>query len=246
VQLFNYNRGERFGELLAAIPGKLSWQDFLDIKFDKQYCRNGGYMRNFKALYALDVNRYPDIKDAVERLQRWNLGGEADNREAPLALVLHQRLMDAWKVPFAVLSIKREPLTEEEIVRELRASKRFMLRTYGTLDIALGDMQRLIRGSVSLPASGLREVARAADSKLVDKANGIWKVGSGDGYVQMNRYSSTGVEVLSVNAYGASSHPESKHYTDQMQLFVGERFKRMTFDWEEIERKAERVYRPGE
>ena len=121
-----------------------------------------------------------------------------------------------------------------------------MLNKYGTIDIPLGDIQRLIRGNISMPASGLREVARAADAKLFDKINGVWRITGGDGYIQMNKYSADGVEVQSVNAYGSSAHPDSKHYTDQMELFTHEQFKTMTFDWAQILKKAEKIYHPNE
>ena len=120
-----------------------------------------------------------------------------------------------------------------------------MLKTYGTLDVPLGDVQRMIRGNVSFPASGLREVSRAADPKLYDKKKGIWRIVNGDGYIQMNKYSKDAVEINSVNAYGASSHAANKHYNDQMQLFSRQQFKAMTFDWESIIRNAERIYIPG-
>jgi acyl-homoserine-lactone acylase len=104
----------------------------------------------------------------------------------------------------------------------------------------------MIRGQESYPASGMREVSRAADPKLFDKKKGIWRIVNGDGYIQMNRYGKDGVEINSVNAYGASSHPDSKHYTDQMEMFSKQRFKPMTFDWETITRNAERIYIPGQ
>ncbi|MCS6933983.1 MAG: penicillin acylase family protein [Chitinophagales bacterium] len=244
IQLFNYNRGEVFGEQLAAISGKISWQDVLRIKFDKSYAKNGSYARNFSALFRLDEKKYPDIADVIRKLKQWNLRGDVNNREAPVAMILHEHLRKAWKVPFAFLMIKRQPLTESDLVPHLRATKRFMLDKYGTTDVALGDIQRMIRGNKSYPASGLREVPRAADPKLYDKTHGIWRITGGDGYMQLNKYSAAGVEVFSVSPYGASNRPESPHYNDQMELFAQEKFKRMTFDWNEILKKAERVYNP--
>jgi acyl-homoserine-lactone acylase len=245
IQLFNYNRGERFNEMLGAVSGKFTWSDFLRVKFDKRYSTEASYARNFKTAFQLSEIKYPDIADGIKKLKHWNFGGEADNKDAALAMIMHDRLMKEWKVPFAFLMIKREVLQEKELVNALRYTKNFMVNRYGSIDVKLGDIQRHIRGNVSLPASGLREVPRAADAKLVDKANGIWKITGGDGYIQVNRYSKSGVEVRSVNAYGSSSHPDSKHYTDQMEMFTNEQFKPMTFDWEEIKKKAERVYRPG-
>jgi len=245
IQLFNYNRGERFRELLLAIPGKLSWQDFLNVKFDKAYCKTESYARNFKIAFELSESKYPDIADAIAKLKKWNLQGDINNREAALAMIMHERLNKKWKVPFAFLTIKREPMQEDELVDALRYARKFMLAKYGTIDVKLGDVQRLIRGDKSYPASGLREVPRAADPKLYDKKKGIWRIVNGDGYIQMNRYNKTGVEINSINAYGASAHSDSKHYTDQMELFSNEQFKPMTFNWDEIVRHAERIYNPG-
>ncbi len=246
IQLFNYNRGERFNELLGSIKTKFSWNDFLRVKFDKHYSKEASYARNFKTAFELSEEKYPDISDALKKLKHWDFSGDPDNRDAALPMIMHEKLMKEWKVPFAFLMIKKEPLQEKDLVSAIRYAKKFMTEHYGTLDIKLGDVQRLIRGNVSFPAGGLREVPRAADPKLYDKANGIWRINSGDGYIQMNRYSKSGVEVNSINAYGTSSHPESKHYTDQMELFSKEQFKPMTFDWEKIKKTAEKIYQPGQ
>jgi acyl-homoserine-lactone acylase len=245
MQKFNYNRGERFDELLRAIPGKVSWQDFMRIKFDKSYSHNGSYARNFKAVYNLDENKYPRIADAILQLKKWNWDGAADNRQAALALLMHNYLKKKLNGYFAFLMIKKEPISEPEAVEAITYAKKFLMKTHGTIDLPLGDVQRHIRGNINLPASGLVEVARASEIKLIDKKHGVFRITGGDGYIQMNRYSKTGVEINSVNAYGASAHPESKHYNDQMEMFEKEQFKSMTFDKEVILKNAERVYSPG-
>ncbi len=246
IQQFNYNRGERFGELLGEVKGKFTWTDFLRVKFDKSYSRTASYARNFKTAFELDENKYADIADAIQKLKHWNWTGDTENKDAAVAMIMQERLQKEWKVPFAFLMIKKEPLLENDLVAALRYTKKFMLNKYGTLDIKLGDVQRMIRGNVSFPASGLREVPRASDPKLFDKSKGIWRITGGDGYIQVNKYTKSGVEINSINAYGASSHPNSKHYTDQMEMFSKEQFKKMTFDWEAIKRNAEKVYRPSD
>jgi acyl-homoserine-lactone acylase len=246
IQQFNYNRGERFGELLGEVKGKFTWPDFLRVKFDKSYSRTASYARNFKTAFELDETKYADIADAIKKLKQWNRSGDIENRDAAVAMIMQERLQKEWKVPFAFLMIKKEPMLEDDLVAALRYTKKFMLSKYGTLDVKLGDVQRMIRGNASFPASGLREVSRAADPKLYDKAKGVWRITGGDGYIQVNKYSKSGVEINSINAYGASSHPNSKHYTDQMEMFSKEQFKTMTFDWEAIKRNAEKIYRPSD
>jgi acyl-homoserine-lactone acylase len=91
----------------------------------------------------------------------------------------------------------------------------------------------------------MSDVLRAADIKLYDKKRGIYQIHQGDGYIQLVKFGKQGAEVQSINCYGASAHPESKHYTDQMEMAVKEQTKTMTFDKETILREAEKVYHPN-
>ncbi|MCX7744627.1 MAG: penicillin acylase family protein [Flavobacteriales bacterium] len=244
LQLFEYNRGERYKELLEAHTGKFSWNDFLRIKFDKSYVKNGCYADRFKAAFELDEQKYPDIADAIQKLKTWNLSGEVDNKEAALAMVFHDVLMKKNNGPFALLMIRHKKITEEECADALRKAKRFLLKHHGSLDISLGQVQRHIRGNINIPASGLREVSRAADAKLYDMKRGLYRIVSGDGYIQLVKFGRDYPEIWSVNAYGASSKPDSPHYTDQMEMFQREEFKPMTFDKSKILNMAERIYKP--
>jgi acyl-homoserine-lactone acylase len=246
VQKFNYNRGERMRFLFEEQKGNYSWEDFHRIKFDKFYHTDStaSYRKNFKNLYSLDEKKYPDIADAIKKIKKWNLEGQPDNREAALALVTHYRLAKELDVPFAFFMILKDPVPEFDVVNALRYAKKFLIKTHGSIDVPLGEVQRHIRGEVSLPASGLAEVPRAATPKLHDKKKGIFRITHGDGYMQMVKFSNTGVEINSINSYGESAHPDSPHYTDQMQLFSEEKFKKMTFDKEEILKNAKKIYHP--
>lgn len=244
LQKFMYNRGERFDDLLKAHQGTFTWSDLRRIKFDKCYSSTGTYRKNFAALYNLDEGKYPDIADAIKKLNRWNLDGSTDNMDAALAMVTHDFLRKECDCPFALLMIRQRPVTEQEAVQAIRNARKLLLKTQGTLDVSLGTLQRHIRGNVSIPASGLREVSRAADAKLYDKRKGLFKIESGDGYMQMVKFGSDAIQLYTVNAYGASSRPDSPHYTDQMEMFQKEEFKKMNFDWDEIVKQALRLYKP--
>jgi acyl-homoserine-lactone acylase len=45
--------------------------------------------------------------------------------------------------------------------------------------------------------------------------------------------------------YGASSHPESKHFDDQVEMYLQQKTKRMTLDKKEVYKNAEKIYHPG-
>lgn len=244
---FMYNRGERFKHLLETHSGKFSFEDIHRIKFDKSYHpdTNASYMKRFRQLFTLDEKKYPDIADAIQKIKRWNLSGDIDNLDASLALVTHDYLIKKYHAPFAFLMLSKQPIPELHMVEALRYAKKFLIKTHGSMNVALGQIQRHIRGPVNLPASGLREVPRAADAHLFDKKKGIYRIIGGDGYIQIARFPQNQLpEIYSVHAYGSSSRPNSPHYTDQMLLFQQEQFKKMTFDKNTILTQATRVYHP--
>jgi acyl-homoserine lactone acylase PvdQ len=49
----------------------------------------------------------------------------------------------------------------------------------------------------------------------------------------------------SVISFGNSDDPFSDHYTDQMEMYSKFQTKKMTFDKEEIYRKAKSIYNPN-
>jgi len=246
LQTFMYNRGERLEYLMGSHEGQFTEADLDRIKFDTKYHPNGEYEQHFEEMFNLDENKYADISDAIHKLKQWDRQGNADNMDAALAMVVHDIMRLEFDAPFALLMIRKEKVSEEMAVDAIRKAKKLLMRTHGTMDVALGDVQRLIRGDKSLPAHGLREVLRATDTKLYDKKKGIYKVTGGDGYIQIARFSDNGTEIRSINAYGASNHADSPHYTDQMQMFTDEEYRPVPLQKAEVERMAERSYHPGE
>lgn len=246
LQTFMYNRGERFGSLMDSHEGVFTESDLDRIKYDMRFQPNGIYEKKLAALFNLDENRYPDIADAIKKLKNWDRNGNADNINAALVMVVHDFLQQAVDAPFAILMVRKANLSEEMAVDAVRKAKKLLMKTHGTLDVPLGEVQRLIRGDKSLPAHGLREVPRATDTKLHDKKKGIYKVTGGDGYIQIARFSKDGVKIRSINALGASSEPESPHFNDQMEPFTNHEYREVPMDIESLKKAAERVYHPGE
>jgi acyl-homoserine-lactone acylase len=246
LQTFMYNRGERFKHLMESHDGKFTEADLDRIKYDFSYHPDGIYERKFAALYNLDESKYSDIADAIKKMKNWDKSGNVDNPNAALAMIVHEIMRKEVNGPFALLMIRKQDVSEEMAVEALREAKKFMLKTHGTMDVPLGDVQRLIRGDKSLPAHGLREVPRATDTKLYDKKKGIYKVTGGDGYIQIARFGPDGADVRSINALGASSNPESPHYNDQMEMFTNHQYRKIHFEREKLEKSAEQIYHPGE
>lgn len=245
LQLFTYNRNERFSSLLNEHKGKFTWEDFKRIKFDLSYEPDGRYKRNFSALFTLDASEYPELKDVIMKIRQWDLSGHSTDKNAGIAMLANKFMNGKSKIPFAFLMIKEKPVSEKQVIDALSKAKKYLLRKFNTTEVGLGQLQRLVRGDKSYPISGLPEVPRAVDTKY-DKKLGVYKMTAGDGYMQFIKFGKDEVEINTVSPFGASTHPESKHYTDQMELFVNTQTKRMSLLKEDVLKSAERVYHPGE
>jgi acyl-homoserine-lactone acylase len=96
---------------------------------------------------------------------------------------------------------------------------------YGALDVPWGDVYRLRRDTVDLPANGafgdfgvFRSVAYRAAS------NHRYVVAGGDSYVAVIEFSPA-VRAATVLGYGNASRAGSPHRTDQLSLFAEQRMK---------------------
>jgi len=76
---------------------------------------------------------------------------------------------------------------------------------------------------------------------------GLYRVQQGESYISLVRFPAEGLpEIETINCYGASNHPDSPHYADQMPLYLSQRTKPMTLDKTTVLAQARRIYHPGE
>jgi len=235
------NRSKRFLELINQYE-KLSWEDFKRIKFDQTYPRElqTVEMSNLEILLHLNADDYPDIADAIQLLNNWNRETKLENTTAPLFMTtvyaLNEKLNEQDRLQ------RGGKIQESDVVKAIRTAKKQMLKDYGKISIPLGEVQRHIRGEVNLPIAGGPDVLAAIYSRR--QKNGQLKAIAGDCYIQLVSFGKDGVKIESSNVYGASAKEKSPHFTDQMELFVQQKLKSMTLDWEEVRATAVKRYHP--
>lgn len=235
---YHNNRSQRVTELIKGI-GQIDYDLFKRIKFDQQLPQQLKYIYGIDSLLKLNANDHPEVKEIITTLQQWDRKAIVSSKGAAVFLLLY------YYVANKLNGEAPRQLTITESIEACRHIQKDMMVNFGRTDVVLGDVQKLVRGDDVRPAWGLPDVLTAAFSESYLK--GQRKVNSGEAYICLVRYPKVGLPIIeSINTFGASSHPGSLHYKDQMTMFQNQQLKRMTLDKREVLQKAEKVYHPGE
>lgn len=229
------NRSMRFAQLIAQYD-KVDYEDFKRIKYDGQYPSKFYFPTDINALMQLDSKAYPSISKEIELLHNWDRKSGIENIGAGFFSLFAHEVYKSY-------GSKEMIVSEAEIVGLIEKTKSFMIEHFGTTEKPLGEVQKLVRGDKAIPLPNLPDVLAAMYSQ--EWKDGVAKGVAGDSYIQLVKYEKGKLpQIESVNCYGASNHPDSPHYDDQMVLFVNKKTKKMTLVKEEILKTAERVYSP--
>lgn len=235
-ETYHNNRSQRVTELIKE--GKISYNDFKKIKFDQQLPQQLKYPYGIDSMLNLSVAEYPELKEVIGNLQSWDRKAVVDSKGAAVFILVYDYVSKKLRGTPARL------LTKAEAVETFTHVKNYMLQHFGKTDLVLGDIQKLVRGDDARPMWGLPDVLTAEYTEPYK--NGMLKVNSGDAYICFVRYPKDGglPIIESVNTFGASMHPESPHYKDQMEMFLKQETKPMTLDKKEVLKSAKRIYHP--
>lgn len=235
---YHNNRSQRVTELMKEFD-KIDYSIFKRIKFDQQLPQQLKYPYGIDSMLNLNGDHYGELKDMINTFQQWDRKAISSSRGAAIFLLVYHYIAGKLAGTPARQLAKREAIETYQYVYD------YMLKYFGTTDLTLGDIQKLVRGDEARPAWGLPDVLTATYTRPYTR--GLRKIVSGDAYICFVRYPKNGLPIIeSVNAFGASSHPGSPHYKDQMTMFQNQQTKPMTLDKQEVLKKAKRIYHPGE
>jgi len=241
IQKKDVSRSLRFKELIKEYH-QVTYADFKKIKSDLKfyipmYTRN---IEDLNLIRTLDPEKYPQIKNEIEAMKRWDGSATIDNKEASIFSLAIQYLLKTTNKNGTTDYNKN--LTEEVFVKALLYAKRHIKKYFKGKTPALGELQKLVRGKKELPLWGLPETI--CQMYTVPYKKGMLKGNLGESYIMLVQYDKDGPIIETVNCYGSSNHPESPHYDDQMEMFVNQQYKKMTLNKDSIFANATRIYHP--
>lgn len=232
------NRSKRFLELMPN--GLLSYDSLKKIKFDKTLPARLHYFINADTLFLLNVDRYPAYAGLIETLHKWDKNTDTNSKGAAIFMLLSNHFTSKQTSRF-----QSHILTETDCIEGLAYIHNYLTKNFGTTDIVLGDIQKLVRGEKEYPLGGIRDVLSPQWNEPYK--NGRLKAVGGDGYIMFIRFPKNGLpQIETVNMYGASTHADSKHFDDQVPLYLTQKTKPMSLDKIWVYQHAERIYHPGE
>ncbi|MCI4668778.1 MAG: penicillin acylase family protein [Bacteroidia bacterium] len=233
------NRAVRLEKLLTE-KEKISWKEFVEIKYDQSYAIPPVSYPKLVPLFTIDPEKYPQVSENLHFLQTWDGEADLESTEASLFILTVYRLNKILKGKNSLREGKE--LTEAKLIEAFEWAQDHLIKNFGSSKVKLGDLQQLSRGDKRIPYAGGPDVLAAVGSRF--RKDGTLKPYAGDSYIEMVRFTDAGPEIYSINAYGASADPKSPHYDDQMDNFVSQKLRRMTLDKESVLKAAVKVYSP--
>ncbi len=235
---YNNNRSTRLFNLLSE-KETLTYEDFKRVKYDHSLPTPLNYnFVDFNAIFEMNPDNYPDVADILIDIQNWDRVASADSYGAGAFAVLYYSLGKYYSKlgPSKVFN-------KLLIYTCLKDAKKHLLKHFRTTSIRLGDFQKLVRGDKELPIFGLPDVVTAMRGSA--QKNGTIKINHGESYIALIRFGKNKTNVASIICYGSSNHPDSPHYSDQMEMYRRFDTKPMYFDRENVIKDARRIYHPN-
>jgi len=232
------NRSVRFLELFPQ-DKPLDFGLFKKIKFDRQLPAQLQYPYGIDSILMMTAKSYPQYDTILNNLNVWDKSGDPNSKGAAIFLLIYENVAASMRGKDPQMLTKAQ---SEEIIEKV---KTYLVNNFGTVDLRLGDIQKLVRGDKEYPGPGFPDLL--SPEWGVPYKNGMRKITGGDAYVALVRFPKQGLPIIETsNTYGASSKPGKAHFDDQVDLFLQQKTKPMTLDKAEVMKTAKKVYHPGE
>lgn len=198
---------------------------------------------------AAEGSQLPRVSQAATVLRNWDRRADSGSagavlfvewwREYENRLGAASPFAEPWSAS-APRSTPRGLADPASATAALDSAAALVLARYGSLVVPWGDVYRVRRDSLDLPANGaFSDLGVFRNVGYRGVANDRYVVAGGDSYVAVIEFGPT-VRAASVIGYGNASRAGSPHRTDQLGLFAAQRLKPVWRGRAEIEQHLAR------
>ena len=161
-ETYDNNRSTRLIELIESYD-KISYEDFKDIKYDNSFPSKFNYsFMNISVIENLTIDPNNDLFEILDIIQKWNRKTDIDSQGAGVYGVLYYQLVRNYRNQ---IQTNNNTVSEETLLSAMADTKSYLIDNFGTINITLGDFQKLVRGDKELPIWGLPDVITAMSSR---------------------------------------------------------------------------------
>ena len=233
------NRSVRFMDLLKPMQ-KISYNDFKVIKFDRQLPAQLNYIGvNIDTLFMLSEKDFPAGLAIINRIKNWDKKATVESEGAAAFSIIYYYITNK----LASGQNEYRNLTKEKAIEVINYTKDYIAKNFGKPTVTLGEYQKLVKGDKILALPGLPDVIASMESEPYK--NGMVKGRQGESFIQLVNFTRNGPVIETIHSYGASKKEGTKHFNDQMEMFLQQKLKPMTLNKAIVYKNAERIYHPA-
>ncbi len=227
----NTVRAKSLANLIAS-HSTLSYEDIRKIRESVYVDKNDLSFRNCTNCDDIPkvLQKHPELKNAWEVFDKWDGHYSIDNKQAGILALSSYYLTDYVKKQIG--NIER-PIPEEEMVKAVLKAEKHLRKHFGTLEVPLGEIQRAVRFDTDVPMYG--NINTLANGSFEGGKKGKLELSGGDTYIMYAVYGTDGLERLeTINVFGNSNKEGHPHSTDQTELYINKKTKRVELDLHRI------------
>ena len=241
----------------------LTLDGLIDLAYDPELPAFEVLLPGLFTAYDHDAKRWPQLERPIAVLRRWDRKVALDSVAMTLAhfsgvAMLQQRLSAAGFVTMAEVEWAGRESAAADRLAAFAATVSKLQADFGTWAVPWGEVNRYQR----LDGAIEQTHDDAKPSLPVAMASGSWGAlaafGAVPGAGTKRIYGQKGnsfvaavefgprVKAKSLLAGGQSGDPASRHFADQAERYAERRFKEVAFYRDEVDRRAQRRYHPGD
>ncbi|HEY2033155.1 MAG TPA: acylase [Rhizomicrobium sp.] len=233
IQTNMTNRAMRALETFGEDP-HITAAHFREYKYDLSYSIHSDLAKEIAEVTGFDPKGDGELKRAQKILRDWNGRTDIHNRGAALAVLMGVR----------VAPEEQGGPRKEEPLPALREAMALLKEHFGRLDPEWGQVNRFRRGKYDLPIDGGPDVYRAVYG--VPQDDGTLTAVGGDTLIMFVTWDKNGkLSSQSIHQFGSATLDTlSKHYDDQVKMFVAMKTKPVLFTMDQLKGHIEDNYTP--